>query len=115
MLKNGNFRSATAFFRVCASGAPTFERNYALEVPNVLTAAMQYKNGVLGTLHMNSDSILDERTDLEIYGADGILITGDPNLFGTLVCLQKTNAQPVHAPRLRREIFLRVICKASKS
>lgn len=79
-------------------GAPLFEQAYELEVPNVITAAMQYESGVLGTLHMNSDSIMDERTNLEIYGTDGILIMGDPNLFGSPVSLQKTNAAPVAFP-----------------
>jgi predicted dehydrogenase len=79
-------------------GAPMFEQEYELEVPNVIAAAMQYESGVLGTLHMNSDSIIDERTNLEIYGTDGILIMGDPNLFGATVYLQKTNSQPVAFP-----------------
>lgn len=79
-------------------GAPMFEQEYELKVPNVIAAAMQYESGVLGTLHMNSDSIIDERTNLEIYGTDGILIMGDPNLFGATVYLQKTNSQPVAFP-----------------
>ena len=79
-------------------GAPMFEQHYDLEVPNVLVAAMQYESGVLGTLHMNADSILDERTSLEIYGTDGILLMGDPNQFGAPVYLQKTNAQPIAFP-----------------
>ena len=33
-------------------GAPQFGQEYTIEVPNVLTAAIQYQNGVLGTLHM---------------------------------------------------------------
>lgn len=79
-------------------GAPMFEQRYALEVPNVLAAAMQYENGVLGTLHMNSDSIIDERTNLEIYGTDGIVLMGNPNVFGAPVYLQKTNTAPVAFP-----------------
>lgn len=79
-------------------GALMFEQDYELEVPNVITAAMQYESGVLGTLHMNSDSIIDERANLEIYGTDGILIMGDPNLFGATVYLQKTNSTPVAFP-----------------
>jgi len=73
---------------------PLFEQEYMLEEPNVVVAAMQYESGVLGTLHMNSDSILDERTSLEIYGTEGILLMGDPNLFGAPVYLQKTNSTP---------------------
>ena len=79
-------------------GAPLFGQEYALEVPNVIAAAMQYENGVLGTLHMNADSILDERTSLEIYGTEGILLMGDPNLFGAPVSLQKTNGAPAVFP-----------------
>lgn len=79
-------------------GAPLFGQDYALEVPNVITAALRYASGTLGTLHMNSDCILDERTNLEIYGTDGILIMGDPNQFGAPVYLQKTNAAPEAFP-----------------
>jgi predicted dehydrogenase len=78
--------------------APLFGQKYALEEPNVIAAALQYESGVLGTLHMNSDSILDERTGLEIYGTDGILIMGDPNQFGPQVYLQKVNSAPVAFP-----------------
>ena len=79
-------------------GAPLFGQAYALEEPNVIAAALQYESGVLGTLHLNSDSILDERTSLEIYGTDGILIMGDPNQFGSQVYLQKVNSAPVAFP-----------------
>ena len=101
----GPIRQISAFTEISGKsrkntrvGAPMFEQEYELEVPNVIAAAMQYESGVLGTLHMNSDSIIDERTNLEIYGTDGILIMGDPNLFGTPVYLQKTNSQPVAFP-----------------
>ncbi len=79
-------------------GAALFEQDYELEVPNVIAASLQYKNGALGTLHMNSDSIIDERTNLEIYGTEGILVMGDPNLFGGPVRLQKTNGALTEFP-----------------
>ena len=79
-------------------GAPLFGQAYRLEVPNVIAAAMQYEGGVLGTLHMNSDCILDERANLEIYGTQGILLLGDPNQFGAPVYLQKTNSAPQPFP-----------------
>ncbi len=59
---------------------------------------MQYQNGVLGTLHMNSDCILDEKTNMEIYGTEGILTMGDPNTFGSPVNLQKTMSEPINFP-----------------
>ena len=88
----GPVKTVSAFTRVnrpdrynTRIGAPLFEQSYSLEVPNVITAAMQYSSGVLGTLHMNSDCILDEKTNLEIYGTEGILTMGDPNVFGAPV------------------------------
>ena len=79
-------------------GAPGFGQQYALEVPNVIAAAMQYESGVLGTLHMNSDSLLDETYGLEIYGTDGIVYMGNPNEFGNPVYLQKVNCEKVLFP-----------------
>lgn len=79
-------------------GAADFNKAYTLEVPNVITAIMQFKNGVLGTLHMNSDCILDEKVNLELYGTEGILVMGNPNLFGDPVYLKKTMGESVSFP-----------------
>ena len=70
-------------------GTPFFGQEYDLEVPNVIAAALQYESGVIGTLHMNSDCIEDEETCLKIYGTEGIVSVGDPNLFGSTVTLHK--------------------------
>ena len=59
---------------------------------------MQYENGVLGTLHMNSDCILDETYSLVIYGTEGILYMGNPNEFGNPVYIQKTLSGKVEFP-----------------
>ena len=79
-------------------GAPGFGQAYAIEAPNVITAAVRYKSGVLGTFHMNGDSILDEKTNLEIYGTEGILTMGDPNLFGDRVTLKRTMGDEIVFP-----------------
>lgn len=71
-------------------GAPNFGKPYSLEVPNIITAILQYENGVLGTLHFNSDTVYDETYALEIYGTEGILYMGNPNDFGGPVYLRKT-------------------------
>ena len=55
----------------------------------VVTAIIQYQNGILGTLHMNSDCIKNEENRLKIYGTEGILTTGASNQFGATVYLQK--------------------------
>ena len=79
-------------------GTPWYGQEYEIEVPNVLTATMQYASGVLGTLHMNSDCILDETYGLEIYGTDGILYMGNPNEFGDRVYIRKVNGEKVEFP-----------------
>ena len=79
-------------------GAPNYGKEYDLEDANVITATMQYENGVLGTLHMNSDCILDETYGLEIYGTDGILYMGNPNEFGNPVYIKKTMSDKVEFP-----------------
>ena len=71
-------------------GAPEYGKAYDMEEANVITATLQYESGVLGTLHMNSDCILDETYSLVIYGTEGILYMGNPNEFGNPVYLQKT-------------------------
>ena len=79
-------------------GAPNYGKEYDLEDANVITATMQYENGVLGTLHMNSDCILDETYSLVIYGTEGILYMGNPNEFGNPVYIQKTLGGKVEFP-----------------
>ena len=79
-------------------GAANYGEAYELEDANVITAAMQYENGVLGTLHMNSDCILDETYGLEIYGTEGILYMGNPNEFGNPVYIRKTMSDKVEFP-----------------
>jgi predicted dehydrogenase len=79
-------------------GAPNYGQAYVLEDANVITAALQYENGVLGTLHMNSDCILDETYGLEIYGTEGIVYMGNPNEFGGTVYLQKTKGPKIAFP-----------------
>ena len=79
-------------------GAPHYGEAYELEDANVITATMQYENGVLGTLHMNSDCILDETYSLVIYGTEGIVYMGNPNEFGNPVYLKKTLNDPVAFP-----------------
>ncbi len=79
-------------------GVANYGQPYVVEDANVITAAMQYENGVLGTLHMNSDCILDETYSLEIYGTEGIVYLGNPNEFGGPVYIQKTLSGKVEFP-----------------
>ncbi len=69
-----------------------FGQEYEMEVPNIYTATLKYENGILGTLHMNSDCIYTEARFLTVYGTDGILYMDDPNCFGGEVRVKKVRA-----------------------
>ena len=69
-----------------------FGQKYEIEVPNIYTATLKYDSGMLGTLHMNSDSIYTETRFLTVYGSDGILYMDDPNKFGGEVRVKKVKA-----------------------
>ena len=75
-----------------------FGQEYEIEVPNVYTATLKYDNGVLGTLHMNSDCLYTESRFLTVYGTEGILYMDDPNCFGGEVRLKKVKAEEIVFP-----------------
>lgn len=78
--------------------SPYYGQDITLDDCNVITAALEYENGVLVTLHMNSSSIVDESFHLELYGDSGILRLGDPNTFGGAVTIHKPHNEPVSLP-----------------
>ena len=75
-----------------------FQEPYHIEVENVMTASIQYENGILGSLHINSDCIFNENRILRIFGTEGILNIDDPNQFGSKVTLQKPFGEEVVFP-----------------
>ncbi|MFV0362616.1 MAG: Gfo/Idh/MocA family protein [Suipraeoptans sp.] len=77
---------------------PWMGEKMMVEDDNIMTAVVEYSNQVLCTVHFNSESILDERIGLEIYGTEGILIMGDPNQFGNSVYLKKTSNEEIAFP-----------------
>lgn len=77
---------------------PNFNELYTIEVENLLTASLQYENGVVGTFHINSDCIFDESRILTIYGTEGILTIDDPNQFASRLTLQKPFSEPAEFP-----------------
>ncbi len=69
-----------------------------VESENIMVAALEYESGVLGTFHISSESIVDEKPHLEIYGTKGIVTIGDPNTFGCPVYLKKAQAEEFKFP-----------------
>lgn len=77
---------------------PWLMEEVEVEEDNLVTAVVKYKNGVLCTVHFNSESIMDEQPHLEIYGTEGIVFMGDPNEFGSPVYLKKELAPKMEFP-----------------
>lgn len=67
-----------------------------LLIPNEtrVSALLNMRSGVSGTVMMDGDSILDEKVFFRIYGTEGILELGDPNQFGNPVYIVKMSANP---------------------
>lgn len=68
---------------------PWFGEKSTVAADNILTAVVEYANGTLATVHFNSENILTEVPQLDIYGSDGTLNMGDPNNFDSQNYLQK--------------------------
>lgn len=75
-----------------------FEKKVKVEDFNIVTSVVEYMNGVLSTVHFNSESIINERPSMEIYGTEGILVMGDPNQFGSVNYIQKPMGKMVEFP-----------------
>ena len=75
-----------------------FGEKMVLEDDNIMSSVVEYENGVLCSVHFNSESILDEEPRLEIYGTEGILAMGDPNQFGSPVYLKKALGEKIQFP-----------------
>lgn len=77
---------------------PWLEEMVRVEDYNIMTANVEYENGVICSVHFNSESIIDECPHLEIYGTDGILVMGDPNQFGSPVYVKKAMGEMIKFP-----------------
>lgn len=64
-----------------------------MDTPNEsqVSAILQFKSGITGTFHLNSDSVLEDQAFMAIYGSKGILYLTDPNQFGNTVHLLENN------------------------
>lgn len=67
---------------------PNFGEKYRFVPETVMTGCLEFANGVLGTVHFNSECIFPEKPSLTIYGSDGVLTMSDPNCFGGSVTIR---------------------------
>ena len=65
---------------------------------NLYTAALQFDNGVLGTVHFDGESIDEEQPAFVVYGTEGILRLGDPVCFNGKVHLMRNNTPELELP-----------------
>jgi len=77
---------------------PWFGEKSTVEADNILTATVAYQDGVLTTVHFNSENILNEQPQMTLFGSDGILKMGDPNNFDSPNYLTKQLNEPVKFP-----------------
>lgn len=76
-----------------------------MDTPNEsqVAAVLQFESGIMGTLHINADSVLKDQAFMAIYGTKGILYLPDPNQFGGKVRLLK-NSLNLREPSLIEEL-----------
>lgn len=87
--------------QVCAFGMPAPEHEAEMlftgeagdkwRIPgnNLLCGVLCMEDDVLCCLHMNGNSVMEKDTNFRIYGTDGVLELGDPNVFDGQVKLMK--------------------------
>lgn len=78
---------------------PRFGEKYRFVPETVMVGSVEFANGVLGSLHFNSDCIFPEKPMLAICGTEGILTMADPNCFGGKVYIRaKGSDQELELP-----------------
>lgn len=70
-----------------------------MDTPNEsqVSAILQLRNGITGTLHMDADSNTRDEAYFAIYGTKGILYLTDPNQFGGTVRFLTNSPDPRNA------------------
>ena len=58
-----------------------------MDTPNEsqVCAIIQMENGITGTLHIDADTVMDDKAYFTLYGTKGMLYLTDPNQFGGAV------------------------------
>ena len=76
-----------------------FGETYTMESEDLMAGTICFANGAVGTLHFNSNSIMNEKPQMVLYGSQGILYMADPNRFGGDVkVLLKGQSEPFVMP-----------------
>ncbi len=71
---------------------PKYKQQFIVDTPTTLLAALEFENGVLGTLNISSDTSTSHF--FNVGGTDGYLTLGDPNMFGDKLIVTRCGADP---------------------
>ncbi|MDR2535005.1 MAG: Gfo/Idh/MocA family oxidoreductase [Treponema sp.] len=61
---------------------PDFGEKFTLQAENLVVGSFRFANGVMGTMHFNSNCIQNEKPQIVMHGSEGMLYMDDPNRFG---------------------------------
>jgi predicted dehydrogenase len=80
----------------CFPSQENFGEPYRLQAENRVAGSFRFASGVMGSIHLNSASIQNEKPQLVVYGSEGILYLADPNGFGGEVkAILKGHSEPL--------------------
>lgn len=71
---------------------PKYGEKFIVDTPTTILAALEFENGVLGTIHFSSDSFITK--NFVITGSDGTFNLGDPNTFSDEISILRRGAAP---------------------
>lgn len=72
------------------AGTPVYGKEYDTPNESIISAIMQLKNGMTGTVHQDHESLRQDQASFVIYGTKGMILLGNPDEFGNPVRI-KTN------------------------
>ena len=70
---------------------PDYQKAFATPNESQVSAILKMESGVIGTLHIDADSLSGDEAFFSIYGSEGVLRLTDPNQFGGEVRLIPVN------------------------
>jgi len=80
---------------------PDYEKPFDTPNESQVSAILRLESGVIGTLHIDADSLSGDEAFFSVYGSNGVLRLTDPNQFGGEVQLLPVNRGSWDMPQPR--------------
>ena len=82
-------------------GTAVYGKEYETPNESIVSAIVQMKNGITGTVHQDNETMLQDQAAFVIYGTKGMLFLGNPNEFGNPVRFMSSQGDgPIHVQTL---------------